>query len=232
MKTTTNRLFVRKLVAFVTLGILAAVALPKVIAAASPGFDQFEFPVCLVASSNNLTTYTGGGNSNNIPNLSGAVTVNLTNAPLYTRGLLGTAKLDIAIVNTNIGVSMTGTFFSSTDLTNWTQITNFAIITNGGPTNIVVTNQYNGYNTVSTNFVLRPFTVVNPSAAAAGWTSPNAPQSPPYTNSSVTLSTNGYSEIGFLEINSYGPYLREVWTPSQPTTNVFVASFLTAAHTQ
>jgi hypothetical protein len=154
----------------------------------------------------------------------------LTNGPVDLHGYIGRALLDIYSC-TNAGGALTATVQSSPDTTNWTTLTNYALISS--TTQILYTNgYYAGTNLIGTNNYLLPGTITtatagNSSNSFAGQTWLNY-STVPFTNSgSVTVTAKGVYQVGFNVAGLTGRYLQIYWTPTGTSSNDAVAAKLT-----
>lgn len=173
------------------------------------GIDAYAGFRTLTASSK-VTTVNGGAAA-------------YTNGPIDKLMWIGDGKLDI-FASTNAAVnSLTLQVLQSSDTTNWTQVTNLslAVAAQVNITNLSVISggQYflGNTNFIVTNNVLYPFSIntltgtAGPAGGASGinafaqgWATPNTVESP-FTNGTITLNPNGWTEVGFhaIDMNRY-----------------------------
>ena len=145
----------------------------------------------------------------------------------FDRGAAGAGKIDVALGTNAGGGTYTVTVQQSSDTTNWTTVSNAALVTSD--TAFISTNiAYQGQ-LLSTNFVPWPFGgVTTPTAATATFATPYAPALP-YTNSATfALTSNGVYQIGF-SVPDAGPYLRTTVVGSGTATNAVISATLTVA---
>lgn len=204
--------FIKNIFKLAALGMLfASCALP---AMAQRGWDLFSVPRYFVYGPTNLKV----------------ATAVYSNAPIDLLPMTGIGNLLITCqTNTGSnGMICTATIYTSTDATNWTSVSNFALITNN--TSLIFTNTtYGGFNAGSltnTNTVLLPGTVTTPNAASAGFaTSYLAPIL--FTNAAgaISMQISGETLIG-LNLDNLGRYLSVAFTPTGTTTNETVGFVL------
>ena len=208
--------------------VVAAVALAALVGfqavgqTTGPGFDNYTSVASIVAANSNATTVNFSP-TNVITTIAGENVTAITNAPIWLPGLVGLAKIDITVINTNAGTTGAMTAQSSSDCTNWTAFTNLSIITNGCVTQFAHTNfAYSGSapQQALTNYngVLFPFNLYTP-AGSQGWVSPTKGPAGPFTNATITLTNSAYSEVGFYP-ETTGPYFRLIWTPAYTLNGV------------
>ena len=151
----------------------------------------------------------------------------VTNGPIDHVKLLGRAKIDF-LTATNTGATggtLTATVYTSPDMTNWTALANYALISS--PTTDAITNYWSyGTSNVVNNSVLLPGTATTPTAAGGGFATPYlAPL--PFTNSgAITLNGKGTVEIGFNVIDQ-ARYLEVAYTAGGTVTNFTTGAILT-----
>ena len=215
--------------------VVAAVALAALVGfqavgqTTGPGFDNYTSVATHVLVNSNGTSVNFA--PTNVTTLVGGQGVTgITNVPIWLPGLVGLAKTDFMVVNTN---ATTGaiTAQTSSDLTNWTSFTNMSIITNGVPTGFGHTNTF--YSQSSTgalvviNAVLFPFNLYTP-AGSQGWVSPTKGPAGPFTNATITVTNSAYTEVGFYP-ETTGPYIRFIWTPAYTLNGItWFGGFFTA----
>lgn len=144
------------------------------------------------------------------------------NTGFYGKGII------LVNVNTNIaggGGATTIAVQVSNDQTNWSNLSNYALIT--APTAIIYTNTYFGStNLTATDNFLLPFTITTPTAYTFGsqnpWPSPNM-----FTNTASTIALNisGNYVIG-INLTDNPRYLQTIVTTVSAKTNVVTATLL------
>lgn len=200
-----NKIFVKILAAVGALGFGLSVQ-------AQGDFDPYAITKTIILiPPTNLTVATGFVTNTN--------TIDIGNGKF-----IGSAYIDI-YANTNGSTNtLTVTPQTSSDLTNWSLLANYAISVSN---NTIYTNiAYSGSVTgalLSTNSEVNPFTVVTPVASTAGFaTTYQLPA--PFTNSgAVTLNFNGLTRIGVANELDLPRYFRLFTVGSG--TNVITASF-------
>jgi len=192
--------------------ITAMLALGAIAASAQSGFDMFGVPRTAVLSTPQVIT------------VSSAAYV--TNGPIDTHGFLGTAKVDIFSVTNGSGAgTMTAQLYTSSDTTNLTALSTYALATS---TTVTYTNAGLGAGTnisASTTYLL-PGVLTTPTAATAGWATPYL-ATPQFTNAgAITITGKGIYSIGY-NIADANRYLYIVYAPGGTVTNCAVGAVLT-----
>ena len=156
--------------------ILAVAAIFATALTASAQFDQFAGPRIVVLTPASYITATR------------------TNDVIDIHGFEGVGAVYIAEgTNFNNG-PCTNQLVTSSDRTNWTVLSNFAIAV---PTSKIYTNLYYGGGTpTATDVFLFPGTNTTPSGASSGFVTPYL-NTTPFTNSGSFVMTN-YALIGFV----------------------------------
>ena len=200
--------------------LVAAAACLAISASAQLGFDAYSASrEIIVSAPQNITVATANGLT--------------TNGPVDCSLLIGNVKLDIT-ANTNLATStgtLTASLYGSTDGTNMTAISNYAIQQTAYSLSITNMGYANSTNLVVTDSLLLPGTITTPSAASAGFASPYLLPTP-YTNSAaITLVSSGAvtknTMVG-LRIKDQPRYLFIVYTATGGTsTNITVSATLT-----
>lgn len=203
---------------FTKLNIVAlAVASFAITCQAQRSFDSFAVPrTAILAGPENIIFTTAGV---------------VTNGPVSTPIFDGVASIDLfSITNTGAtGGTLTAQLYGSNDKTNFTAISNYALIST--PTGIIYTNYQYGSAQLSTNNYLLPGTIVTPTPATAGFATPYVNPLPFTNTGAITMTTSGYYKVG-LSINDYPRYLYVVWTPGGTVTNFTAGATVTSAITQ
>lgn len=157
-----------------------------------------------------------------------SITGGSTNVPAFIRYFDGIAVCTFnAYTNTGTNV-VTVTPQSSIDNTNWTTLTNYALVTT---TAIVTTNLYYApgtnaslTNLLATNFTLLPGTYTYPTASTAGFATPYLSPTP-FTNGGAITFGAGTNTIAFaFNCADVGTYLRVNVTTVG--TNVYNANLM------
>lgn len=155
---------------------------------------------------------------------SGAAVGIITNNPIDIRDFCGIGKIDVLVCTNAGGGTLTVTFETSPDLTNWTAIANYALSTS---TSQISTNTFYGSSLKATNTVLIPGVVTTPTAATAGFATPYIVPAA-FTNSgALTVSSAGAYSIG-VNIADQPRYIHAVWTGTGTVTNYSGFAVLTA----
>lgn len=133
-----------------------------------------------------------------------------TNGPIDVRQFGSKVAIDIFSVTNAAAATITATFQTSDDKTNWYALPNYAKAT---ATSVSTTNYWNSYSNVVSQTVLIPGVWTTPTAASAGWATPYlAPAT--YTNSGACdVSLNGYTKLAY-PVRDGRQYLRVIWTQS------------------
>ncbi|MDE2019834.1 MAG: hypothetical protein KGJ13_05830 [Patescibacteria group bacterium] len=151
----------------------------------------------------------------------------VTNGPVDHVKLLGRVKVDfMTVTNTGTtGGTLTAQIYTSSDTTNLTALSNYALISSTTADSITNWWSYGGSNVVA-NAVLLPGTLTTPVAASGGFVTPYlAPL--PFTNSgAITLNGNKTVEIGFNIIDQ-PRYIYVVYTTGGTVTNFTGGAILT-----
>ena len=159
----------------------------------------------------------------------GAASSLVSNAPVDLRGYEGIATVTIFSGTNAAGGTCTLTLQTSTDKTNWTSLSNYALYS---AANVIYTNTYYGTNDLTaTNTFFLPGTITKPPAATAGWATPYL--SPAlFTNSgTINVATNGIQVIAY-NVQDAPRYLQALWTTGGTTTNIFVGAVVNARKQQ
>lgn len=154
-----------------------------------------------------------------------AVNVNLiTNQPQDMVPYTGRGEFIINALTNGAGIVASGgvQLFSSPDLTNWTAVVNYALISSN--TAIAYTNFYYGFGTngsggvLATNSYLLPFNPVSPIPFSALFSTPY-PSYNLFTNvGPATLNLSGTTILG-VNVTDNGRYFEEVFTNGGNATN-------------
>ena len=137
---------------------------------------------------------------------------------------LGVGQVTI-FANTNAVTtgSLTAQVFTSPDLTNWTALANYALVSSTTAFNFT-NGYYGGTNLIATNNVLLPGTLTTPTAATSSYAAiPYLAKLAWTNNGSITVSKGGVWLLGF-NVNDQARYIDVQWTPSATTGTNFSGS--------
>lgn len=128
---------------------------------------------------------------------------------------IGTITL-IAVTNGSTGAAITATIQTSADSTNWTDLSNYGLVSS--TTTINYTNGLGGTNLIASNSVLLPYTWTVPSVAAAGWATPYPVWSPFTNTGAITVTASGAFLVG-LNLDDCARYVHVKWHMTGSATN-------------
>lgn len=137
------------------------------------------------------------------------------------RGFRGVGKLDIMSPTNSTQTSGTGATFNlttSNDLTNWVQITNYALLSSNS---IVYTNNAYGLTAqpLATNYYGLPGTLTTPTPATAGFATQYLNPAV-FTNSGVITDTGAPISVGFVVPDQRQYLMVQVTLPASSTNAV------------
>lgn len=148
-----------------------------------------------------------------------------TNGPIDVRGFDSKVLINVFSVTNAGNATITATFQTSDDTTNWVAIPNYA---KAIPTTVSTTNYWGGYSNAVSQTALVPGVWTTPTAYSSGFaTAYLTPAS--YTNSgAVDVAGKLYTQISY-PVESGRQYLRVIWTQGGGTgaTNVTVGATVT-----
>ena len=135
-------------------------------------------------------------------------------------GFEGVAKIDIITLTNGVCSAATLNIYTSSDQTNWTALSNYAVATSN---NVIYTNVYYSGLLYGTNIWMYPGTVTTPTASTAGFATKYILPAPFTNNGSITLST-GLKTIGFI-VPDASRYITFSYSFTGSSTNTVAAIF-------
>jgi hypothetical protein len=139
------------------------------------------------------------------------------------------------IINESTNGQVAGTsqyyLYSSPDTTNWSAVTNYAVIS--GTTSVISTNLYYGFGTngsggcLATNFMFMPYSFLTPTPWISFWATPYQSFNLFNNSGPVSLAPQGTTIIGY-NVTDNGRYFEGVVSNTAGATSncVFSATFL------
>lgn len=156
------------------------------------------------------------------PNYIAAAT---TNGSIDIHGFIGVGVINFMSCTNGDGTgALTATLQTSTDNTNWTAISSYAL---GRSATVSYTNMnWGGTNLYVTDTYILPGTITTPTAATAGWATSYLLPSQFTNTGAITLTTPGVYSVG-VNLTDSPRYLRVYFTPDESMSNSFCGAVLT-----